>query len=34
VPDPARAGSDEAFDHTIADLTERIDRIAPHIRPA
>ena len=34
VPDPVRAGSDEAFDHTIDDLAERIDGIAPHIRSA
>lgn len=32
VPDPAHASTDEAFDHTIADLSQRIDRIAPHIR--
>jgi protein-tyrosine-phosphatase/DNA-binding HxlR family transcriptional regulator len=34
VPDPVRAGTDNAFDHAIDDLTERIDGIAPHIRPA
>jgi len=34
VPDPARAETDEAFDRTIDDLTDRIDRIAPHIRSA
>jgi ArsR family transcriptional regulator, arsenate/arsenite/antimonite-responsive transcriptional repressor / arsenate reductase (thioredoxin) len=34
VPDPVRAGTDDAFDHTIDNLTERIDGIAPHLRPA
>lgn len=34
VPDPARTGTDDAFDSAVAELTERIDRIAPHIRPA
>lgn len=34
IPDPARPGTDEAFDSTVVELTERIDRIAPHIRPA
>lgn len=34
VPDPARAGSDDAFDRAVTELTERIDRIAPHIHPA
>jgi len=34
VPDPARRDTDEAFDRTIDELTERIDRIAPHIHSA
>lgn len=34
VPDPVRVGTDDAFDNAIADLTERIDGIAPHIRSA
>lgn len=34
VPDPVRAGTDDAFDHTIDDLTGRIEGIAPHIRSA
>jgi protein-tyrosine-phosphatase len=34
VPDPARAGTDEAFDSAVIELSERVDRIAPHIRPA
>lgn len=33
VPDPASTGTDEAFDRTIAELTDRIDRIAPNISP-
>jgi protein-tyrosine-phosphatase len=34
VPDPVRAGTDDAFDRTIDDLTERIDDIAPHVHSA
>ncbi len=31
VPDPARSGTDAAFDEAMAQLTDRIDRIAPHV---
>jgi protein-tyrosine-phosphatase/DNA-binding transcriptional ArsR family regulator len=34
VPDPARRGDDAAFDHAIDELTDRIGRLAPAIRPA
>jgi ArsR family transcriptional regulator, arsenate/arsenite/antimonite-responsive transcriptional repressor / arsenate reductase (thioredoxin) len=34
IPDPARRGDDAAFDHAIDELTDRIDRLAPAIRPA
>ncbi len=34
VPDPARAGEDRAFDAVVTDLTDRIARVAPAIRPA
>lgn len=31
VPDPVRVGTDEAFHHTVHDLTDRIDRLAPAV---
>jgi len=31
VPDPARAGTDDAFDRAFTDLAGRIDRLAPAI---
>jgi ArsR family transcriptional regulator, arsenate/arsenite/antimonite-responsive transcriptional repressor / arsenate reductase (thioredoxin) len=34
VPDPARSGEDAAFDRAVDDLTDRISRLAPAIRPA
>lgn len=34
VTDPAEVGTDAAFDRAIDELTDRIDRIAPHVRPA
>lgn len=34
VPDPARTGEDAAFDRVVADLTDRITRIAPAVRSA
>jgi ArsR family transcriptional regulator, arsenate/arsenite/antimonite-responsive transcriptional repressor / arsenate reductase (thioredoxin) len=34
IPDPARTGEDEAFDRVVIDLTDRISRIAPAVRPA
>jgi protein-tyrosine-phosphatase/DNA-binding HxlR family transcriptional regulator len=33
IPDPARHGDDAAFDHAVAELTDRIGRLAPVIRP-
>lgn len=33
VPDPARTGTDAAFDAAIEDLSDRIERIAPAIHP-
>lgn len=33
VPDPARTGEDEAFDRVVTDLTDRITRVAPAVRP-
>jgi ArsR family transcriptional regulator, arsenate/arsenite/antimonite-responsive transcriptional repressor / arsenate reductase (thioredoxin) len=33
IPDPARRGDDAAFDHAIDELTDRIGRLAPAIRP-
>jgi protein-tyrosine-phosphatase/DNA-binding HxlR family transcriptional regulator len=33
VPDPARSGEDEAFDRVVTDLTDRIARVAPAVRP-
>jgi protein-tyrosine-phosphatase/DNA-binding HxlR family transcriptional regulator len=34
IPDPARTGDDDAFDRVVTDLTDRIARVAPAIRPA
>ena len=34
IPDPARTGEDAAFDRVVSDLTDRISRIAPAVRPA
>jgi protein-tyrosine-phosphatase/DNA-binding HxlR family transcriptional regulator len=34
VADPVRAGTDAAFDRAVNDLADRIDAIAPHIRPS
>jgi ArsR family transcriptional regulator, arsenate/arsenite/antimonite-responsive transcriptional repressor / arsenate reductase (thioredoxin) len=34
VPDPARTGEDSAFDRVVVDLTDRITRVAPAVRPA
>jgi protein-tyrosine-phosphatase len=34
VPDPARSGEDAAFDQAVNDLTDRVTRLAPAIRPA
>jgi len=34
VPDPARRGDAAAFDHTLDDLTGRVARLSPVIRPA
>jgi protein-tyrosine-phosphatase len=34
IPDPARSGEDAAFDQAVDDLTDRISRLAPAIRPA
>jgi protein-tyrosine-phosphatase/DNA-binding transcriptional ArsR family regulator len=31
VPDPAPAGTDEAFDAAVAELTDRIDRLVPAV---
>jgi protein-tyrosine-phosphatase/DNA-binding HxlR family transcriptional regulator len=33
IPDPARTGQDEAFDRVVTDLTGRIARVAPAVRP-
>jgi protein-tyrosine-phosphatase/DNA-binding HxlR family transcriptional regulator len=33
VPDPARSGEDAAFDRAVDDLTDRVTRLAPAIRP-
>jgi protein-tyrosine-phosphatase/DNA-binding HxlR family transcriptional regulator len=32
IPDPARTGEDAAFDRVVADLTDRIARVAPAVR--
>ncbi|MDX8148024.1 MULTISPECIES: helix-turn-helix domain-containing protein [Lentzea] len=29
VPDPARAGTEDAFEHAFLDLADRVDRLAP-----
>jgi len=34
IPDPARTGEDSAFDRVVTDLTDRIARVAPAVRPA
>jgi protein-tyrosine-phosphatase/DNA-binding HxlR family transcriptional regulator len=34
IPDPARSGADAAFDRAVEELTDRITRLAPAIRPA
>lgn len=34
VPDPARVGTDEAFDRAMRDLADRVDRLAPAIHRA
>ena len=34
VPDPAGSGADAAFDRAVDDLTDRVTRLAPAIRPA
>jgi ArsR family transcriptional regulator, arsenate/arsenite/antimonite-responsive transcriptional repressor / arsenate reductase (thioredoxin) len=34
IPDPARTGQEQAFDRVVTDLTDRVARIAPAIRPA
>ncbi|SCL50449.1 helix-turn-helix domain-containing protein [Micromonospora chersina] len=33
VPDPVRVDTDEAFEAAYADLADRVDRLAPAIRP-
>jgi ArsR family transcriptional regulator, arsenate/arsenite/antimonite-responsive transcriptional repressor / arsenate reductase (thioredoxin) len=33
IPDPARTGEDAAFDRVVIDLTDRIARVAPAVRP-
>ncbi len=33
VPDPARSASPSAFDRALNRITERIDVLAPHVRP-
>lgn len=33
VPDPARVGTGNAFDRALRDLTDRVDRLAPVVRP-
>lgn len=34
IADPARAGTDDAFDRAIDELTQRITRFAPTVRSA
>jgi protein-tyrosine-phosphatase/DNA-binding transcriptional ArsR family regulator len=34
IPDPAPSGEDAAFDRAVDELTDRITRLAPAIRPA
>lgn len=31
VPDPARAGTRDAFDRALRDLTDRVDRLVPAV---
>jgi protein-tyrosine-phosphatase len=33
VPDPARTGTDEAFERVFRELAERVDRLAPAVHP-
>jgi ArsR family transcriptional regulator, arsenate/arsenite/antimonite-responsive transcriptional repressor / arsenate reductase (thioredoxin) len=33
IPDPARTGDDSAFDRVVTDLTDRVARVAPAVRP-
>jgi protein-tyrosine-phosphatase len=33
VPDPSRAGTEEAFDRVVTDLADRVDRLAPAVHP-
>ncbi|TMR11126.1 ArsR family transcriptional regulator [Nonomuraea turkmeniaca] len=33
IPDPVRAGSDEAFEQAYTDIADRVQRLAPAIRP-
>ena len=33
VPDPARTGTDDAFDRALRDLADRVTRLAPAIAP-
>ena len=33
VPDPAPAGTEDAFDRAFTDLADRVDRLAPAVRP-
>ncbi|MGY5058427.1 arsenate reductase/protein-tyrosine-phosphatase family protein [Streptomyces sp. 900105755] len=33
VPDPTRTGTDDAFADALSDLADRIDRLAPAVRP-
>lgn len=33
VPDPAPVGTDAAFNTALTDLSDRIDRLAPHVHP-
>lgn len=34
VPDPARRGTGDAFDTAFQDLADRVDRLAPAVRPS
>jgi len=34
VPDPAPAGTDDAFDRAFRDLADRVDRLAPAVHPS
>ncbi|MFG2739454.1 ArsR family transcriptional regulator [Streptomyces chartreusis] len=33
VPDPTRTGTDDAFADALSDLADRVDRLAPAVRP-